>query len=210
CLVGCFFPPACGSVRMVAWWLLVAAPIAASLLAANLPRNRLATEEEEKPTLGAGLTCAALLIVAVLSLPWLERWSPFFRFRSPHRIEYDLQEIADRLRRESPTGRVFTRFEWSEYITWSLGPDFTVFMDGRIEIFPDEVWEEYSDVTSGRSNWQEILAAPRRKPEYRVDFLLIDAGPYHARLRPLVEKSPDWQRVDEAGDITLYRRSKPI
>src|SRR5262249_35983438 len=141
--------------------------------------------------------------------------------------------------RESPTGRVFTRFEWSEYITWSLGPDFTVFMDGRIEIFPDEVWDEYSAVTSGRADWQKIL------DKYQVDYLLIDAGPrgYHARLRPLVEKSnlsrnnsiaastillqqqplaaaacssyflttpsADWKPIDKAGDIILYRRLKP-
>src|SRR5206468_1899895 len=38
--------------------------------------------------------------------------------------------------------------------------------------------------------------------------LLIDAGPYHARLRPLVEASRDWQRIDKAGDITLYRRTR--
>src|SRR4029079_13598077 len=97
CLVVCFLPPACGSVRMVAWWLLVAAPIAASLLAANLPRERLTTENEGKPTLGAGLTCAALLAAVVLSLPWLERASPFFLVRSPHRTEDDLQVLADRL-----------------------------------------------------------------------------------------------------------------
>ena len=138
----------------------------------------------------------------VLSLPWLERGSPFFRFvRSPHRTEYDLQEIADRLQGERTTARVFTRFEWSEYLIWSLGPDFPVFMDGRIEIFPDEVWDEYSAVTSGRADWQRILN------KYQVNYLLIDAGPYHARLRPLVEDSPLWQRVHEAGDSTLYRRT---
>jgi len=205
CLVLCFLLPACRSVRMVAWWLLVIAPIAASLIAANLPRQRLTTEGEEKPTLGAGLVCAALLVGMVFSLPWLERWSPFFRFgRSPHRIEQDLDRIADDLKRESPTGgRVFTRFEWSEYITWSLGPEFTVFMDGRIEIFPDEVWERYSTVTSGDAGWQDIL------DKYKVDYLLIDAGPYHGRLRPRVEKSTDWKRVEEAGDVTLYRRVNP-
>jgi hypothetical protein len=202
CLVLCFLPPACGSVRMVAWWLLIAAPIAASLLAANLPRERLASESEGTPTLGAGLTCAALLVAVLLSLPWLERGSPYFRLgRSVHRTEDDLQTIADRLQHERRTGRVFTRFEWSEYLTWSLGPDFSVFMDGRIEIFPDEVWSEYSAVTSGRADWQEIL------DKYKVDYLLIDAGPYHASLRPFVEGSKLWQRIDEAGDLTLYRRT---
>jgi len=73
-------------------------------------------------------------------------------------------------------------------------------MDRRIEIFPNKVWEKYSTVTGGGADWQRIL------DKYKVDYLLIDAGPYHAQLRPSVEKSDDWKRVDEAGDITLYRR----
>src|SRR5262249_54310896 len=35
----CFLPASCGSVRMVAWWLLVVAPVLAGLLAANLPQR---------------------------------------------------------------------------------------------------------------------------------------------------------------------------
>src|SRR5207244_3471403 len=54
CLAACFLPLACGSVRMVAWWLLAMAPIIATLLAANLPR-RLLTEEPEPPSLATGI-----------------------------------------------------------------------------------------------------------------------------------------------------------
>jgi hypothetical protein len=138
----------------------------------------------------------------VLSLPALERWSPFFgRVRSAHRVEDDLQAMTDEMRQERGSGRVFSRFEWSEYVTWELGPEFTVFMDGRIEIFPDYVWGEYTAVTAGHADWQDIL------DKYRVDYLLIDAGPYHSRLRPLVEQSRRWQRVAESGDVILYRRA---
>jgi hypothetical protein len=200
CLVLCFLPPACGSVRMVAWWLLIVAPIGATLLAANLPRRRLEKLDESRPSVGATVTCAALVAAMILSLPWLERWNPLLQYvRTTHRTEYDLQEIADRLRSEG-SGRVFTRFEWSEYLTWTLGPDFPVFMDGRIEIFPDKVWDEYSAITSGRADWQSIL------DKYDVPYLLIDASAYHGRLRPLVEESPRWQRLQQAGPITLYRR----
>ncbi len=71
-------------------------------------------------------------------------------------------------------GVLFSRFEWGEYLTWLLGPRFPVFMDGRIEIFPDEVWAQYSTVTVGRAQWHEVLN------RYAVDYLLLDA-PYHGR-----------------------------
>jgi hypothetical protein len=201
CLVLCFLPPACGSARMVAWWLLIVTPIAAGLLAGNVPQKLRQTPGETQPTLGAGLTCGVMLAAMIISLPWLERWNPLLQYvRTTHRTEYDLQEVADRLKREGGPARVFTRFEWSEYLTWALPADFKVFMDGRIEIFPDNVWEEYVAVTSGRADWQQIL------DRYAVDYLIVDAGGYHSRLRPLVEESRYWQRVSEAGPATLYRR----
>lgn len=198
CLVLCFLPPACGSVRMIAWWLFIIAPIAAELLAANLPTATIAPQEEDQPKLSAGIVCGLLLVGMVVSVPWLERWNPIFpRIRSPHRVEYDLQKIVDQIPRGS---RVFTRFEWSEYLTWAAGPETKVFMDGRIEIFPNEVWEEYTAVTNGAESWERILDA------FAVEYLLIDAGPYHARLRDVETRK--WELVDKAGDVTLYRRKR--
>src|SRR5262249_22542535 len=48
CLIACFLPFAVGSARMIAWWLLVTAPIIARLLAANLPARLLREEKPEK------------------------------------------------------------------------------------------------------------------------------------------------------------------
>jgi hypothetical protein len=232
CLSCVFLAPSFGSVRMVAWWLLAVAPVAARLVAVRVnpdstlspltraptnpessssscppsPKRRGGTKsgvEDMQPSVGAAVTCGALLVGLILSLPCLERWSPIFRYaRSPHRTEYDLQKATDRLETLGP-GRVFTRFEWSEYLVWSLGPQFPIFMDGRIEIYPDSVWAEYLAVTSGQAGWQAIL------DKYKVEYLLIDTGPYHAGLRPLVEQSRTWQKVDAYGEVHLYRRVHP-
>src|SRR5262249_52442468 len=101
----------------------------------------------------------------------------------------------------TPAGRIFCRFEWGEYLTWALAPHYTVFMDGRIEIFPDEVWAQYAAVTSGRANWAEVL------DRYQVDYLLLDTT-YHAGtgLLPAVQHAAAWERVFQAGDAVLFVR----
>ena len=78
--------------------------------------------------------------------------------------------------------------EWGEYLGWAGAPAFTVFMDGRIEIYPDDVWERYAAVTCGRDGWEAILDA------YAVDYLVLDAG-YHHRtgLLERVALSPAWR-----------------
>src|SRR5262249_17376941 len=119
--------------------------------------------------------------------------------RSAHRKESDLEAVCRQLA-ERGGGRIFSRFAWSEYLGWALAPRYTVFMDGRIEIFPDEIWREYSALTRGRADWQELL------DRYDVDYLLLDITGYHADLLPQVELSAAWEPVFQAGGGVLFVR----
>jgi hypothetical protein len=201
-LVLCFLPLACGSVRMVAWWLLVSAPIIAAGLAGNLPRNSLAGTEVEPPSLASGAFFGIVLLACLagaLSLAAGEN-ALLGVVRPVHRDEDDLAEAARHLPSRDDGGRVFSRFEWGEYLGWELQPHgYTVFMDGRIEIFPDDVWAQYAAVTKGRADWQTILDG------YGVDCLVLDET-YHADLLPQVEHSPDWEKTFQSGKAILFVR----
>jgi hypothetical protein len=198
-LIALFLPLACGSVRMVAWWLLLIAPLVAARLAWLFPQAR--DEPSEEPSRGAGVVFGLIGVAVVLSLPGLQRFNPLLATRSDQRTEGDLDVVRARLADLEPTGRVFTRFEWGEYLTWSYWPSYTIFMDGRIEIYPDPVWEDYSTVTCGKPSWDEVL------DKYRVDVLLLDAD-YHARtgLLPRVEKSEQWRCMFQQGTALVYLR----
>jgi hypothetical protein len=203
CLLCAFLPLTCGSVRMVAWWLLICTPILAAQLTDLWPRLKQLDATEDRPSVGNAIACTILVLAMVLSLPCCEAFNPVLsRPGRAHRTETDLQVIANRLTDEGHSGRIFTRFAWGEYLGWSLAPRYTVFMDGRIEIIPDEVWRQYEAVTRGRADWQEILDS------YRVDYLLLDASGYHHDLLPFVERSPAWRPLDRRGDAVLFARQK--
>jgi hypothetical protein len=138
----------------------------------------------------------------VLSLPWLEMYHPALRLPNrAERTEADLERVAAAVRAAQPTGRLFSRFEWGEYLGYRLAPSYTIFMDGRIEIYPDRVWDEYTAITRGRADWERVL------DRYGVDCLLLDTeGGYHADLLPLVEASPSWQRAASSGRVTAFVR----
>jgi hypothetical protein len=202
CLVLCFLPLACSSVRMVSWWLLICTPIAARLLVGALPTRWTAPAESEKPTVGAAVSVVAILIVCAASLPWFDASNPALVLtHRNHRTEDDLAEVAAQLRERPGDGRIFSRFEWGEYFGWALAPRYKVFMDGRLEIFPDAVWADFSAVTRGRADWEAILA------RYEVDCLLLDQSGFHSDLLPLVERSPNWVRAAESGDAVLFVRA---
>src|SRR5439155_14049747 len=145
-LVVVFLAFACSAIRMVAWWWIVVAPILAAQLAASLPKAWIAGAAPQRPTLTTGILALVLILMVVSSIPGLDRVVPWQgRYITARRTEDDLEEVAKHLRAShGKGGRIFSRLEWGEYLGWSLAPDgYTIFMDGRMELYPDELWAEY-------------------------------------------------------------------
>jgi hypothetical protein len=202
-----FLTMACLSVRMVVWWLIIAAPIFASWLAAVWPKPE-AAPAVEKPNTGSALTFAMMVVLAIINIPGLESINPLALAtgRTSHRLEYELELAQRHIDENAEAGRIFTRFEWGEYWAWRAGPKFQVFMDARIEIIPDDVWQQYIDLTTGKDNWQQIL------DQYEVDYLVLDVE-YHGEngLLARVQQSPQWHKTYQVGDdIFVYTRQEKL
>jgi hypothetical protein len=197
-----FLPLACGSVRMVPWWLLVIAPMLAVRLADLVARLK-RSAEPEAPGVGPAVCFGLILLMVVFSIPGLNRYNPLLGSarRTAGRTQTELEQVTAYLNGHSRAGRIFSRFEWGEYLTWSLAPGFQVFMDGWIDRFPDPVWTEYASVTTGRIGWEAVLE------RYGVEYLLVDLN-YHGDtgLLDQVERSGTWAVVYQAGDARLYAR----
>jgi hypothetical protein len=209
CLIFCFLPLACGAVRMVAWWMFICVPILAAHGSGLAARWR-EDEANEKPSWGSGLAVAGLLLVMAYSLPWLEAYNPILRTGDrSHRDEYDLTEAVNYLKAEKPGARLYASFEWGEFLAWNQFDDSRVFMDGRIEIYPDLVWDEFWAVRNVRCDWQAIL------DRYAVDFLVLDTrGVHKDLLAELVKaerepRSARWREVYKQGIVAIYARNAP-
>jgi hypothetical protein len=187
---------------MVPWWLLAVAPVLAATIGRNMAGDPAVRHAPPRPSFAAMAMLAVIGGTVVLSLPWLERFNPVFGpLRPAARPEADIQALVARLRDDNGGGRarVFARMEWGEYLDWAAHPHARVFMDGRVEIYPDDVWRQYHAVTSAREDWQSIL------DRQGVVYLLLDAS-FHAELLPRVEASGCWQRVGVSGPAVLYTR----
>jgi hypothetical protein len=201
----CFVPLSCGAVRMVAWWLLALPLVTAGQLAAALPTRWRVDADGEKPSFVAASVVVLLGLMSLASVPLLERSSPLPRLLNrQHRLEDDLEAVAEHLRSQ-PTShrRLFCRLDWGEYFTWSLSPDgYRVFMDGRIDLYPDELWIEYLAILHGRADWQELL------DHWQVDCLVLDqthADEQHGLLAA-VQASQNWSPTCFVGPAVVFRR----
>ncbi len=95
-------------------------------------------------------------------------------------------KAVEYIRATHPEGRMFNEYNWGGYLTWAL-PEYPVFVDGRTDLFGDEILGEWIDVVQGGENWQEIL------DRWEVGFVLLPPD------RPVV------RLLDEAGWDEVYR-----
>ena len=202
-MLGCFLALAMGSVRMVAWWMLVTAPLLAELRVWLLPRLAVRDEDADRPSPVVAGVFALIAVVVVFSLPGLDRFNPLLGpTRRGPRVEDDLEAIHRHLDFYGKPGRIYSHFEWGGYLAWSTAPRHRVFMDGRIEIYPDDVWNKYTDVTYASQRWSAIL------DEYQVDYLILD-NDLHGRsgLLEKVAQSPVWRQAFASRRAVLFVRT---
>lgn len=145
------------------------APVAAvmCLPALAIGLGRLLPERQSVPhapgsrrvieTVVAGL----VIIVALAAIPGARGFGGVLLGRYP-------AAAVDRLRELQPASRVVAEYGWGGYVIRALYADGTrVFVDGRNDMYPEAILNDYSAIRSADPGWQQIV------DQYRVDALLF-------------------------------------
>jgi hypothetical protein len=202
------------AVRSTLWWALVMAPV----LAWGLSRLRLRGEPATSapfpaaqaaaaatpsspgvPALNAALV-GAFALVASLSLPWLrplgvlyppERWP----VQDPA-LPVAAADFASRL----DATRLYNTMDWGGYLAWRLAPRQRIFVDGRFQLYPPELYQDYFAIARAEPGWDERL------DRYGVDGLLVSRTAQRDLLRAL-SGDARWRPVycDDLAAVYLPR-----
>ena len=98
---------------------------------------------------------------------------------------------------------MFNIERWGGYLEWATWPRHQVFVDGRFELHPNQVWFDYLDVVFPNARWQALL------DQYGVDYVVLDTAE-SADLIASMRASSAW-RVDYADDqAVLFSRVTPL
>jgi len=71
-------------------------------------------------------------------------------------------------------GNMFNDYNWGGYLIWHMR-GIPVFVDGRTDLFGDEILSDYLSIMSLQSNWVEIL------DEYQINLVLVKSDSRIAR-----------------------------
>jgi hypothetical protein len=67
---------------------------------------------------------------------------------------------------QKPEGKMFNHYNWGGYLIWRLWPDYRVFVDGRTDLYGDEILSDYVAIQSASSQTNDLLQ------KYDISFVL--------------------------------------
>jgi hypothetical protein len=156
--LGVFFAIGAYAARGIAWWPLAAVAALAPLIGADRPAAVEAEREEPQAMRLLNAVVAGAIVFAGIAL--LPVWRPTdpdlgvpegVLTQAPPAITAALRDAA------APGDRLLAPQPWASWFEFAM-PDLPVAVDSRVEIFPDEVWDDYFAVTRGGDGWRDVLA----------------------------------------------------
>ena len=100
------------------------------------------------------------------------------------------------LRENEPPGPMFNNYNWGGYIVWEL-PQYPVFVDGRTDLYGDELLREYLAAIFANSGWRETL------DKYDVNLVFVEtAAPLARELR----LEPGWEEIYQDEMAAIFSR----
>ncbi len=185
--------------RMVIWWALVMVPVLSRhLVTIGTLRTQRAAAGERSPV---NLLFAAGLIVVV---GWSTPWTRTSNLLLPpgKRVARPADEpsgVVEFLKSSGYQGKMLNTMSWGAYLSWHLDPRVKVFIDGRMEVFPEKVWQDFVAIGRLSGDWQAKL------DEYEIEWVVWNERRSNV-LPAALDASRSWRRVYSDGLAAVFVR----
>jgi hypothetical protein len=143
-----------------------------------------------------------LFILALLSLAALVKiYIPLQEDANRQAVEAQFPAAAvSHIRTQQLPSPLYNSYNWGGYVLWELYPDHLSYVDGRTDLFGDEILARYFHVWRAEAGWDEILE------EEGIRLVLVEPEAPLARVLP----AADWRQefADEQA-IVFVREAAP-
>jgi len=201
-LILAFLWLAWGSQRSVSWYGMIAMPLLGKVLEA-IPIH-LPAMPVQRNILNI-LIVLLLLTPVVLVQPWFVEQVPLpATYRAQIQNDPEVGPLlnlhtpveAARFLQANPGGRLFNELGYGSYLIWAA-PEQQVFIDPRIELYPQEIWDDYIHISNG-VNVSVLLE------KYAIDRILLDRD-IQSELSRFIQNNPAWQLEYSDQTTQLWR-----
>jgi hypothetical protein len=189
--------------RGIIWFGLVIAPLVAEHSTAILDRLRgnrkFPATSHGRPVIN-WLFLGIILTFALITLPWFKEQLPMPQAKAGLISGETPVQATEYILETRPPGNIFHAMSFGSYLIWAAQPEYRVFVDGRIELYSQEVWGDYLEISNAVGDWEAQLDG------YGVHTLMLSWSE-QPNLVAAVLASNGWQLVfeDNAALVFLSR-----
>lgn len=191
--VGAFAAMALSAARNVALFGLLATPALARYAHASLA-GRLPPAGDQRQLPQRLARIVNLMLVSLLAAAAaLKSVEPMRATTNQAAVERSAPTGAvEYLSEHRPPGPLFNSYNWGSYLMWALHPDYLTFVDGRTDLFDDEILDQYIAIWRADPGWESLL------PRWGIRLALVEPN------------APIALQLQVAGWEALYRDAQSV
>ena len=196
------------AVRHIPIFMLLAIPVLAQALPHSSSSSRVSAQRRTpgpaaKPFRMLFRGTARWTVVALLAIFAVSRWITLAHTQDLRAAEQYPSKAGAFLRENAAPepGRLFAYYDWGGYAIWNLYPQYRLFVDGRCDLYGDEILKESRTAMGLRNGWRQIL------DRWQVEKVLI---PPDSALAQALLLDPGWSSPyhDAQADVFVRIRLK--
>jgi hypothetical protein len=183
------------AVRNVAIFALAAAPVVARHTASGL--EAFAAGRRTSAPLRLGGTINAVLGVVLIGVLLVWAAAQLGARRTSDHLDSLVPVAAVKaIESHRPPGNLLNDYNWGAYVLWELYPAYPSFVDGRTDVFPPKVFEDYLALWSASPGWQDLIDS------YNIGTVLLPPS------APIVETlvQTGWDPIYQDGRAVVLAR----
>ena len=123
-------------------------------------------------------------------------WKSAYQELFPIPARYSPAAIAY-LKEHPPAGKMFNKDDLGDYLLYTLGPDFQVFIDGRLDMYGEGIVKDYLKMSRVRKETNSLLRS------YDIGWVIFpESDPLILYLR----EQKEWKEVYRDDQVSILER----
>jgi hypothetical protein len=192
------------TLRGSIWFGLFLAPTIADHFSSLLKswfQNLNQAKVQSSSNLLNGIVVIFLGFLLILSLPWFKEQLPYPPLKAGLLSSETPIEATQALLDASWPTEIFNSMSFGSYLIWASQPEYPVFVDSRIELYPPEIWRDYLSIGAALPGWDDLLK------QYSIHTLMLNYVD-QANLIKAVEVDPNWVPVYQDSTAVIFVRNR--
>jgi hypothetical protein len=185
------------SIRLMPLFVLIAVPLVCQRLG-DWPASR---SQRKRPPPESGALLNAGIVLGMTVFAGVHTFQVIQRQPQAEAQHFPAGAVTF-LQTHSPSGRIFNHYDWGGYLIWRLYPSTPVFIDGRADLYGQQLLDQFADTYQFKSASRQTLQG------WSVGTVIVPAD---SALATGLQQSPGWRvSYQDAQAVVLSAPSQAI